>query len=195
MATVRTSRSDAKKPKADPKPKKKRLPQVDPDPTRGENVILSYGLPVEVEQLDGTTEIYYLRRLAISDIFTLIPLIEPVFAHGMGATVASMGQEAWTPRGLQTALLLGMKHGQKGTVDFLANILDVPIESLSDPFQFPLPSIIKLVKALNDHPDLKTFFVEAHIFAELVAGLWDKMISTIYPEFRKTQTPSSESLT
>jgi len=114
---------------------------------------------------------YKLRRLGFSDVFRLGRILG-IGAAGMGKEIGKMDLNPGVLAGL---LLVSFPYAEKQCMEFIANIIDVKIEDLSNPELFPVDSILDILKVLVEHEDIKAFFTK-------LAGL---LKAPIFKEFSK----------
>lgn len=93
-------------------------------------------------------ETYTMRRLGIEDAWTIADI--------MGAGVAAVGGQVDESQTMQV-LVASMAKKKDAVMDLIADVLSVNRETLADPERFPISSIITILQALAEHPDLKEF--------------------------------------
>lgn len=93
-------------------------------------------------------ETYTMRRLGIEDAWTIADI--------MGAGVAAVGGQVDESQTVQV-LVASMAKKKDAVMDLIADVLSVNRETLADPDRFPISSIITILQALAEHPDLKEF--------------------------------------
>lgn len=93
-------------------------------------------------------ETYTMRRLGIEDAWTIADI--------MGAGVAAVGGQVDESQTMQV-LVASMSKKKDAVMDLIADVLSVNRETLADPERFPISSIITILQALAEHPDLKEF--------------------------------------
>lgn len=93
-------------------------------------------------------ETYTMRRLGIEDAWAIADI--------MGAGVAAVGGQVDESQTVQV-LVASMSKKKDAVMDLMADVLNIDRETLADPERFPISSIITILKALADHPDLKEF--------------------------------------
>lgn len=91
---------------------------------------------------------YNIRRLGIEDAWAIADI--------MGAGVAAIGGQVDETQTVQV-LVASMSKKQDAVMNLLSDLLGVDRATLADPDQFPISSIITILKALAEHPDLKEF--------------------------------------
>lgn len=100
----------------------------------------------------GTT--YKIRRLNLADTFRVARIV----GSGVGA-MTRMGDKV-DAAAVTQVLVASLTHNSTAVLEFLATIIDVPIDAFEDPDLFPMESIITLVEAMAKHQDLLGFFTK-----------------------------------
>jgi hypothetical protein len=114
---------------------------------------------IEAFTAEGSTVIindeqYTMRRLGIKDTFKLARIVA-IGAAGMGKEIGNMELNAAVVGGL---LLVGFPYAEKEVLTFLADIIGVSYDDITDPRKFPMGSEVDLINALVEHIDVKAFF-------------------------------------
>lgn len=102
---------------------------------------------------------YPLRRLGIRDVWTFARILRNAGTSGLTSVIDLVKQQKMDQRQAgMFAILLGLVDQEEELMKWLANIMRIDVESLSNPDQFPLGSLIDIIQALSDHPDMADFF-------------------------------------
>lgn len=100
---------------------------------------------------------YELRRLGLSDIFTLNEVVTSVLAGAQirGVDLSGMigGEGESAGEQFIALLVLGMPFAEQDITDWLKSLVpDYPVES-----DIYLPDLMALIDSLLDHPDISSF--------------------------------------
>src|SRR5690606_9848508 len=106
--------------------------------------------------IEGRT--YQMRRLGAMDIIRWLQMIRSSGARGVRGVMEMVGELKLNQQqaGL-VAILFGLVDLAGDVLDWLASVLRVKREDLENPELFPLDSIVDIIGALADHPDIEAF--------------------------------------
>lgn len=115
--------------------------------------------------IEGTE--YTLRRLGIRSGFAFIRLLRGLLV--LGAThverLAMVNlKNLASLESLSIIFYMGAPDLEEGFIKFLAEIVGVSAEDMSDGQKFPLGSELQILRACGDHPDIQRFLAIARDF-------------------------------
>ena len=116
-----------------------------------------------------------IKRFGIPDVFKFAK----IFATGAAYAGQSMSGAMSTGQdGFTGYMLLGLAYAEKETLALLAYSIDVSVEELSDPDQYPVDSIVEIIEALSKSQDIQALM-----------GKFQKMMQKL-PEAQNTKPES-----
>lgn len=129
-------------------------------------------LVVEMPTVEVNGKTYTMRRLGFRDVIFWLKTIRESGARGLQAATdlidvlrvedkeGKINQEATEQRVGVTAFIWGAIDSIDTIMSWLASVLQVDPKEFADPDKFPLDSIIDIIEAVAEHPDLKAFFTK-----------------------------------
>jgi len=130
------------------------MSQQQEDPTRGDR-----GLLAEMPTVPVAGRTITMRRLRYRDLARLSRIIV-AGRKAAGVEIAPLIEANAIVQGEAFVVLVmaGFGHAEADAMAFLARLLGVKPEDLDDPDLFPPASLLDVVMALAQHPDLVAFF-------------------------------------
>lgn len=123
-------------------------------------------LVVEMPTVEVNGKTYTMRRLGFRDVIFWLKTIRESGARGLQAATDLIDvlrvedQEATEQRVGVVAFIWGAIDSIDVIMSWLASVLQVDPKEFADPDKFPLDSIIDIIEAVAEHPDLKAFFTK-----------------------------------